>query len=243
MSDINNYLKVANTKGYVLTKFLDSKEQSELYNLAHKDYHISFFGGYHSENLERFRAYIQNKDYELIEPLDYLIDILKITLPTNHNITHRNVLGTLMSLGIKRDTIGDIIINNEEIYIFCIQEMSNYIISNLTSINHYLVSIELLDKQAINNIPKPLTIKKEINVSSLRIDNIISKTINISRTDSLNLIEKGLVFINHKECLNSSYNLKNNELISIRGYGRIKYLGLLRTTKKDRLVLEIEIFK
>ena len=77
----------------------------------------------------------------------------------------------------------------------------------------------------------------------MRLDAIISRAMRKSRNDSAEIISKGLVLINHKECLNISQNVKINDIISIRHFGRIEVLEILKTTKKDRLVLRIGVKK
>ena len=84
--------------------------------------------------------------------------------------------------------------------------------------------------------------EKTINVASLRLDGILSHTMNISRTSAEKLIEMGNVQINHIECLSPSKKLNENDLISIRHFGRITILENLRTTRKDRIVLLVGVY-
>jgi len=237
--NINDLIKVAIDKDYVLTKFLDEHESSKLYNTKEKDLSIYMFGGF--DGAERTRAIIQNKDYSNPTNDDFEIALLKVSLPKDSKVQHRNVLGTLMSLGIKREVVGDILIDDNFIYIYITKEMVNFIKTNLTSINHFNITVEECDLNNLNI--KSNTKQIEVNVSSLRIDLIISKVCNINRQMSKELVEKGKVFVNHIECLNSSYTLKENDLLSVRGFGRIKYIGKIRTTKKEKLVILLEIGK
>lgn len=233
------YLRKLEKQDYVLTKFLDTQEASELRKLNSPTLHIWWNGGY--EDAERTRGLITKTSVDDSSMFDFEIAILKIQPhKSNRIITHRHVLGTILSFGIKREMIGDIVFNNEGIiYVFVDRVMENYIISNLTSINNVLVKVSSInnDELAIVNEHN----EKTINVASLRLDGILSHTMNISRTSAEKLIEMGNVQINHIECLSPSKKLNENDLISIRHFGRITILGVVNTTKKDRLVLKVDI--
>lgn len=241
MTKALDLLKEALKNGFALSKFLDSAELSEIKKLKNNEVTTYYYGGY--EDAERVRAIIVDKKSESPTLDEFSIVALKLVLDApNAIINHRHVLGTLMSLGIKRETIGDIIINNEsknEIIIFISQEMENFIKSNLTKINNNYVTISSLElnKIVINNSEEI----KLINVASLRLDAIIARTLNLSRNKAVEMIEKKLVQINHLETDNPSYILKENDLISIRHFGRIKMLEVVHTTKKDRLIIKISV--
>ena len=138
MSDFgvwSHYLNKAK-QGMVLTKFLDETELHELLTLIKNNYEYVIEGGY--DNSERNRVIIS--PYEDVNLDDFEISILKIEYPQKFiKINHRNVLGTIMSLGINRNTIGDIIITDTEtssIYVIVVKEMVAYLQNYLTSINN-----------------------------------------------------------------------------------------------------------
>lgn len=238
MATINDFVKRAEKSGFVLTRFLDTTESSNLRKIKHPSLNVYFFGGL--DETERVRAIILNKEEDAPTKVEYEIDIIKITPRTiNRPITHRHVLGTILALGLKRDGIGDIIINDQGIFVMVDQKLSTFIKNNLTTINNVLVDAVIceLDEVMIEE-------KKEerlINVQSLRLDATLAHALNISRTKACEMIEKGLVQVNHLECLNLSYNLKDNDLISVRHFGRIEIVNIVNTTKKNRLVVKIII--
>ena len=241
MTKASDLLKEALKNGFALSKFLDSAELTEIKKIKNNEVTTYYYGGY--EDAERVRAIIVDKKSESPTFDEFAIVALKIVLDTpNLIINHRHVLGTLMSLGIKRETIGDIIIssdNKNEIIIFISQEMENFIKSNLIKINNNFVTISKieLNEIVINNTEEI----KLINVASLRLDAVIARTLNLSRNKAVEMIEKNLVQINHLETDNTSYILKENDLISIRHFGRIKMLEVVHTTKKDRLIIKISV--
>lgn len=145
-----------------------------------------------------------------------------------------------MSLGIERNTFGDIYINNQVIYLFLTEEISGYMIQNMPMIMHQRLEFRKVD--AICDDEKNQEVTKEIQVPSLRLDAIIAKCLNISRAKAAEIIEAGNVSINHLICKNISYQCQLNQIISIRKFGRITILENLRTTRKDRIVLLVGVY-
>ncbi len=223
---------------YVLTPFLDFEEQKEILGIDKSRLEIIFNGGY--EDSERKRAIIKYKDnVELVQD-DFEIVIYKFNSNSKLNaFNHRNILGTLMSLGIKRNTFGDIIVGkNFDYYLVCSLTISKYIEENFNSVNNQ--NIELIK---INNLDCLETeeVETTINIPSMRLDAIISSALKISRNDACKMITTGLVRINHVECLDIDKKINVSDMLSIRKYGRITILEIVKTTRKDRLVIKIGV--
>lgn len=233
-----DYVNRALSGEVVLTKFLDFNEQKEINAFKQKNIFICLEGGY--EMAERKRAIISI--YDDISFIDYKIKIYELIFEsTFKSISHRHILGSIMSLGINRNSFGDILVTNDKFYLFVSEEISKYIEQNLKMVNNMpLILKEIVDT---SDIILPKTSFEMINVPSLRLDAIVSKVLNKSRNDSSSIILKGLVFINHLECLSVSHNVKINDIISIRHFGRIEILEIVKVTKKDRLILKIGIKK
>ena len=234
----NDYEKRALDGEYVLTPFLDLEEQREIKSINNKELEIIFNGGY--EDSERKRAIIKYKDnVELVQD-DFEIVIYKFNSNSKLNaFNHRNILGTLMSLGIKRNTFGDIIVGkNFDYYLVCSLNISKYIEENFNSVNNQ--NIELIK---INNLDCLETeeVETTINIPSMRLDAIISSALKISRNDTCKMITTGLVRINHVECLDIDKKINVSDMLSIRKYGRITILEIVKTTRKDRLVIKIGV--
>lgn len=220
----------------VLTKFLDNEEIKKVKSVSNNDIRVYFNGGY--EDAERLRAIVMQARYEEPTTSEYEITCLEITpLSSYRPITHRHVLGTLMSLGLKRQVMGDIIINNQLINVFVINDVVNFIQTNLLEINQ--VSVRVVAKDTATIVTTSELEELMINIPSVRLDAIIAKVLRLARGKANEIIEKGLVQINHNECLNNSYQVKINDIISVRHFGRIELLEIVRTTKKDRLQVRI----
>ena len=156
-------------------------------------------------------------------------------------LTHRDFLGALMNLGINRGTLGDIIVDKNCGYLYCIDTISEYIADNLTRIKHTTVNCKVLDAapEAALREPEP----REIIVPSLRADAVISALYHLSRNDAKALFAQDKVFINHRVIESASRMLDGGDTVSVRGYGKFKMNEVLRSTKKDRLVVRISEYK
>lgn len=226
--DINNIINNGKSRPY-LSKFLTIQEQFDLAK-AHKEINIAFSNSYIDE--ERKRAFVYPK-YMEITP-DFKISYLKII--SKNKLRHQDILGGLLSLGINREVIGDILVEDQ--IVLCVSEVDNYIISNLERIGHEKVEVKKLQKIEYDKLNEYF--EKEIIVSSYRLDAIVARTTKLSRGNAQDLIKQKMVSINGKIENDIDYICKIDDIISIRKYGRIIIKEQLKTTKKDNLVLKIK---
>ena len=155
-------------------------------------------------------------------------------------LTHRDVLGALMSLGIERSKLGDLIVNDTEMFFFAKEEIVPYILEQLTSVRHTVVTLEAEQEGNINYVPH--FEEKEAIVTSNRLDAVIAAICNISRSASLRMIQEGKIFVNGAESLHNTYYCKQGDVLSIRGFGKIRFGETLGVTKKDRIRFSYRIF-
>lgn len=231
---LGDYKKIVLRGDIVLTDFLDFEEQKEIYAVKSHDIDLYLDGGY--DGAERKRALIGYLDNS---KLNYDIVILQSSYdPKFGEISHRNVLGTIMAFGIKRNTFGDIVVENNLITIFASLEISDFLINNLTMISHQRMNFKII-KNFIQTEKKEVI--QTINVASMRLDAVVAKAVNCGRSEAVDLINSGLVLINHKECLNISHTVKENDLLSIRKFGRIEILEIMGLSKKNRTIVKISV--
>jgi len=225
-----------------LTDFLDPREQHILRAVIGENDEVkcSFFGG--REDTERNRALLF-PDYLAVEPEDFQISLFEVDYPQKFvTIEHRQVLGTLMSLGLKRGKFGDILIHDGRIQFFAAKEISDYVKLNIESIGRAGVKlVEIPAVQAIHS--NELWEDRELTVSSLRLDTIVSGACRLSRQKSLALIQQGVVKVNWTKQENPSFQCAEGDLISVRGFGRTKLKGIEGKTKKDKWKIMIGIQK
>lgn len=153
-------------------------------------------------------------------------------------IGHRDILGALMHLQIDRHAFGDFWIADNYIYIYTSVSMAQFLCDNLIKINQLSVHFEVIQDR-----PKQVFQTKIVRmvVASERLDALVSGITHLSRAKSKELIRAGLVSLNHLPLEAPDKLCDNNVTISVRGYGRYKYLGIVRNTKSDRIVAEFEI--
>lgn len=224
-----------NNYTYNFTNFLNLNEISTLLDMKNSNLltYFTLFGGY--ADAERCLAKFGNPD-EFGWKEKFPIKIIKITpLSTKfaENLDHRDFLGAIMNLGIKREVIGDILIHEKEAVMFCLENMSNHVIENLTKIKHTNVKCHIIE-----TIPKDFEVSfiecTDI-IASERLDSIIAKFAHISRNQALSLIKARKIFVNGKVIESNSYKIKIDDVISARGYGKLIYKGIISETKKDKL--------
>ena len=230
----------SNERGYtVFSDFLGLSEISEL-SCMRFSVSVTLWGGY--EDAERRVACFGDREY-FTDNTDYPIKCILIK-PLNQkfadNLSHRDFLGSLMGLGIRREVLGDIIINENCGYLFCLENIADYIIENLTQVRHTTVKCENTEKVPTDVLPQPE--KREIIVSSERLDVIVSAIYKMSRSQVLPIFHTEKVFVNGEVKTSPSATVNINDKISVRGFGRFIYKGVLRRTKKDRLVISVEVF-
>ena len=148
-------------------------------------------------------------------------------------ISHRDVLGALMNLGIAREKLGDILIKDNKAYLFVKREIADYIAEELQQVCHTIVHCVLEEPSAMAVEPELKEFEKI--VASNRLDSVIAAMSGKSRSQSVVLIQSGKIFINGAECLHNTYLCKQNDVISIRGTGKFIFDGEIGTTKKSKM--------
>ena len=162
-------------------------------------------------------------------------------------LTHRDYLGSLVGLGIEREKIGDIIIprsrtdgnsiEKHTVYVFVTEEISDYIIDNLSYVKHTNIRIERCEE--VPDEVAPQLEELSVIVSSNRLDAIVAKLYNLSREQALKLFVEGKVFLNGINMTGNARSLKEGEVVSVRGYGKFIFNGEGGNTKKDKLYIKV----
>lgn len=152
--------------------------------------------------------------------------------------THRDFLGSLLALGIKRELVGDILVAEGYAIVFC-HETAEDLIYHVCKVGRFGVSAE---KGVVKPLPEVKTKKIDASVSSLRLDCIVSAAVNISRERSAALIKAGQVNADFSPCLNVSAEVSEGTIISVRGSGRYRLSEVSGETRRGRLRVVIEKF-
>ena len=221
---------------FSFSMFLNEEQQSFVFNHAKKSgVCFSLYGGY--DFAQRCIA-----GFSLGEkPDDYVfpITVLSFDIGGRVSIAHRDVLGSLMALGIKRECIGDILFSTNKCYIFVQSKIADYILSNLFTVSSY--HIDLCIHEGDLDFERSFE-ERFCIVSSMRLDCIISELASLSRTRSAQIIEDGAVFINGEQCLKKDKTVLVGNVISIRHIGKFIISSEDGLTKKNRIKLKILMY-
>lgn len=169
-----------------------------------------------------------------------LLSVKPLQKKFSEELTHRDYLGALMNLGIDRSKTGDIIVGEKEAYLIVSESIASYICENLTRIRHTSITCEECEWQSFSYTPQV----KEItgSVASLRLDAVISLAFSQSRSKLSGYIGEEKVQVNGKVITSNAYTLKDGDLISVRGHGKFRFVGASHTTKKGRIIVNLELF-
>lgn len=219
------------------TDFLDPREQKiaeEVLKLQ-KNISFEFYGGI--EVSERAVCVIHDMNYELSEE-DIPVTILSITWSkSSRKLSHRDFLGSILGCGIKREKVGDIILDENRAYAVCMSDISRYLLYNLSKVGSTAVSVTET-KSAEKKEEKVRSIKS--TVASLRLDSLIATGYGISRAKAVEAVRGGKVKVNWDDAESVSREMKQGDVISLRGRGRIVLEEVSGTTKKDRIKIVIK---
>ena len=139
-----------------------------------------------------------------------------------------------MSLQIDRHSFGDLWIAEDRIYIYTSHAMADFLCAHLLRIGKLSVSFEILPDHPAQVFR---TREFEAVVSSERIDSLVAVLANVSRTEAQRMVRQERVQVNHRTLVDTAELCDNDSTISIRGTGRFTYRGVLRRTRKDRIVV------
>ena len=188
-------------------------------------------GGY--EQAERKRTMILPDNY-VGEDLSRIICLLIDGNFKMNKVTHRDYLGALLGLGIKREKLGDIVVLENGAQVMVAEEIAQYIISNLEKIGRVRVTVrELADQVLI--LPEQNFKEIRATVPSLRLDVICGASFGISRSKIAREITADWISLNWHACSDLSQPVKEKDIISGRGRGRVEIYEVAGQTKKGRI--------
>lgn len=219
----------------LVTKFLSLQKQN----------HYSLFGGFEGAERAMFLFYPEKLETLVKEEkltFNEWIKVIRITLPSDMQgqYEHRNYLGALMKLGIKREMIGDILVDDQGADILVHVDSLKFLLTNLPSLTSFQkANIEEITLAEI----KKVEIKKEeftITISSMRLDNIVAELAKCSRNKAIELLEQERVLVNYEPIIKPTKEIKVNDRITIRGKGRFFIKEMIGNTKKGKILIKIE---
>ena len=193
------------------------------------------WGGYDNADRVVLCVYPQ---YMCPENSDFPIECISLKYRKTDKLTHRDFLGSLMSLGIKREIVGDIVVGEGITSFFVKSELAAYVKSQIGKIGR--VGVTFTDETIDFNGTALEYEEIECTVSSLRVDSIVSAAAKLSRGKAQTLIESGLAAKNSKIVYNTDSKIVSGDKISVRGYGKftVVFDGEMSKKGKYRIVIK-----
>ena len=173
------------------------------------------------------------------EPI-YPITALKIISKDGSVFSHRDYLGSIVALGIKRDKLGDIIIQKDCAIAFCHDSIADFICLNLDRVSSGSVTCRVCDVQSVS-VEREFAVSN-VSVASMRLDAVLSAAIGKSRDVSCDLINKGYVQLNYDIAKSTSARVKSGDVISARGFGKMTIETDGDVTRKGRVKVAVKRF-
>lgn len=184
-----------------------------------------------------YNVYYPYKDSEKVMLYTGKVPKVKLfKIYTVENIRHQDILDNLFALNIDSSYFGDIVLYNDYYYVFVSEDLALYIKDNLKMIGNKKVSLEEVNLSVLDNYERKYE-EKEMIISSLRVDNVVSGIINTSRKVALDKIKNKEVIVNYGVMNKNSYILKESDIFSIRRYGKYKFVGIVKSTKKNNFIV------
>lgn len=225
---------------YTFTGFLNVNEQALFYEMERELVFAAptLFGG--TDNCERKMLRFGSEElfgYEEEFPICCVI-VRPLMKKFADDLSHRDFLGSLMNLGIERSVLGDIFVKDKEAYIICEAAMAEYIAENLSRVKHTSMLCTVSETMPEEILPQLSPV--ELIVSSDRADGVIAKAYSLSRSQCVELFRAKRIFVNGRQYENNSGTLKAGDIVSVRGFGKFVFDGIIHETKKGRYKVQIQ---
>lgn len=227
------------------TDFLDMYQISliESFLKKNKFENYKLYGGYEDAERKILIIYPEKYDETMIEKnYSKMLKVIRVNLPEEEygKYSHRNYLGAIVKLGLKREKVGDILVSDDGADIVVLEDFTEILKKELPSLTRFENSkIEIRELSDLRK--KEIKIENiKIIVPSLRLDNIVSDLARTSRSKASQIIAQERVFVNGQNETKVSKQIKLHDIITIRGKGRFVIKEFDGTTRSGRQVIVVE---
>lgn len=223
------------------TGFLDGRQRSLVEQHCRKyggglmGLNVTFEGGY--EDAERTVAIFSPKEEDRF--WEGPLGLFRVTQHGRRQLSHRDYLGALMSLGMKRELIGDILVHEKGADVVIKKEMGEFLLHHFEKAGNTYLQGELRELNDLL-VPEKRTMEKRDTVASLRLDNVVGAAFSLSRGKAAEAIRSGMVFVNGMAWEKADRLVKEGDKLVLRGRGKVLLKSVGGTTRKDRIVILLE---
>lgn len=238
LMDLSNQ---ANQKEIVtFSDFLNLNEQNIFHSLKFYT-STKLFGGYETAERQMVAFIPDALYYEWDYPICCLVISPKYPKYAE-KLSHRDVLGAIMHLGIERSKLGDIVFMDDSFYIFCDEFIATVIMEQLSKIKHTIVTVSKLTEYLDLNISPKYETRTDM-IASNRIDCIVAKAYHYSRSQAAALFLQEKVFVDGRTVTNCNESVKDGAIVSVRGKGRFIFRTNNSMSKKGKLMVQFMMYQ
>lgn len=227
---------------FTFTGFLGLGEQDIFWQMEKELSHAGFelYGGYDGAERKIIRFGSREElGYEEPYPI-VCVHMIPLQEKFSDDFSHRDFLGALMNLGIDRSLLGDIRVGHREGWLFSLDSIAGFICNQLEQVRHTRIRCEIVKE--IKELPGEEPVTRECTVSSERVDALIARLYGKSRSEAVNLVQAGKVYVNGRLTDSGARLLKSGETVTLRGYGKFIYQGVKSETKKGKLLVTVSLY-
>ena len=159
--------------------------------------------------------------------------------PTGADLTHRDLLGGLMGIGLTREKAGDILVGDTAAQIVCLKEAAPIILSQFDQAGRYRLRLKEIPLSALSPAPAEVKLIHD-TVSTLRLDAVLASGFSLARGKAADLVTTGRVSLNHRECLKPDKPVAEGDILTCRGLGKCVVKTVGGQSRKGRIIIEIE---
>lgn len=200
----------------------------------------TFFGGY--EGAERtvcafLPDWLEAEDWQ--SDAENPIGAVECAFPKDADLSHRDILGGLMGIGLTREKVGDILVLEDRAQIVALKEAIPIILSQFDQAGRYRLRLTEIPLSGLAPAPVQVKLVKD-TVAALRLDAVLSSGFSISRGKAADFISGGRVSVNHRECLKTDKTMAEGDILTCRGLGKCVLTKVGGQSKKGRIIIELE---
>lgn len=220
------------------TSFLTPAEQAVAGPfLRNRNIAFSFAGGY--ADAERARCLFWPAS-DVPPDLDEHLSVTEV-IPAQSGAGHRDYLGSLLGLGLRREQLGDIIVAVDRAFVIHQPNIGPILLTQLTQVGSVPVRCQAVALAAIGlNGQQSVPVVQTVSVSSLRADVVLGAIYHCSRSQSLTFFQRGLVQVDWAVCEKPDLLLQAGQMLSLRGSGRVRLISCDEQTRKGKIRLVVE---
>lgn len=159
--------------------------------------------------------------------------------PTGAELTHRDLLGGLMGIGLTRERVGDILVGENSAQIVCLKEAAPIILSQFDQAGRYRLKLKEISLADLSPAPNQVKLIHD-TVAALRLDAVLASGFSLARGKAADAVTGGRVSLNHRECLKPDRAVAQGDVITCRGLGKCVVKTVGGQSRKGRTIIEIE---